>query len=59
MDQNQEIVKLLRGIERTQQHEAELARGRWRTMVVVLICCAAIAMPAILSYVHQLLVNWF
>ena len=58
MDQNEEIVQLLRDVRRSQQHEAELARRRWSTLVVALICGVAIALPAILSYLHRLLVYW-
>ena len=59
MNQSEEIVELLRNIQRKQDHEAKLARNRWRTAVTVLACSAVIAAPAILSYVRRLLVHYF
>jgi hypothetical protein len=59
MDQNEQIVNLLQDIHRTQLAEARLAKARWRTAMVLLICGSIVAAPAVVSYVHQVLVLWF
>jgi hypothetical protein len=59
MDHNDEIVNLLRDIQRTQLKEARLAKVRWKTAIVLFICCWAIAAPAVLWYIHRLLILWF
>jgi hypothetical protein len=59
VDSDQHLQTLLSEIRDEQRREAERARIRWTTLTVALVVATIIALPAIWSYLHHLLVMWF
>jgi hypothetical protein len=59
MNENDKIVVLLEDIQRTLKEQVEMSTFRWRVVVGAAIVSLIIGMPAILSYLHLLLVRMF
>jgi hypothetical protein len=59
MNENDKIVVLLEDIQRTLKEQVEMSTFRWRVVVGAAIVSLIIGMPAILSYLHLLLVRIF
>ena len=59
MDNGQRIQMLLEELRDDQRREAERAEVRWTRLAIVLAVAFLIALPAIWSYIHHLLVIWF
>jgi hypothetical protein len=59
MNENDKIVVLLEDIQRTLKEQVEMSAFRWRVVVGAAIVSLIIGMPAILSYIHLLLVRMF
>jgi hypothetical protein len=59
MDGNSEVAGLLREIQRTLAEEADRSSRRWKAAVIAAVVCGIIAAPAVLDYLHGLLVRWF
>ena len=59
MNGNDQIMRLLEEIQHTVKEQAERSAFRWRVVVGVAIVSFIIGAPAILSYIHLLLVRMF
>jgi hypothetical protein len=59
MNGNDQIMRLLEEIQRTVKEQAERSAFRWRVVVGVAVVTFIIGAPAILSYIHLLLVRMF
>ena len=59
MTGNDQIMRLLEEIQRTVKEQTERSAFRWRVVVGVAIVTFIIGAPAILSYIHLLLVRMF
>lgn len=59
MDNDQEIRMLLQKIRHEQLREAQRAQVRWTRLTVASAVALLVALPAIWSYLHHLLVIWF
>jgi hypothetical protein len=59
MTGNDQIMGLLEEIQRTVKEQAERSAFRWRIVTGVAIISFILGSPAILSYIHLLLVRMF
>ena len=59
MDNGEKLIQLLAEIKRELQQEAERTKNRWMWLTTFLVVVLVVAMPAIWSYIHHLLVIWF
>ena len=59
MTNDPDIHNLLREIRDEQRREAQRSRIRWTKLTMVVAVALLFALPAILSYIHHLLVMWF
>ena len=59
MNGNDQIMRLLEEIQHTVKEQAERSAFRWRVVVGVAVVTFIIGAPAILSYIHILLVRMF
>jgi hypothetical protein len=56
---DQDIQRLLEEIRDEQRREAQRSRIRWTRLTIVVAVTFLVALPAICSYIHHLLVIWF
>lgn len=59
MEIQQRVLTLLEEIRDQQQREARRAKVRWTRLTIFLAVALLLGLPAICSYIRQLLVNWF
>jgi hypothetical protein len=59
MNGNDQVMRLLEEIQHTVKEQAERSAFRWRVVVGIAIVSFIIGAPAILSYIHLLLVRIF
>lgn len=59
MSGNDQIMRLLDEIQHTVKQQADRSAFRWRVVVGVALVAFIIGAPAILSYIHLLLVRMF
>ena len=59
MADNDQIMRRLEEVQRMVKEQAERSAFRWRIVVGVAIVSFVIGAPAILSYIHHMLVRLF